>query len=327
MNDARTPWILLIVSLPSNSATARMRIWRNLKVLGCGLLRDGAYLLPDTGNHRELLQALCNETQAEGGSAWLLTVQSASKSEDETFRGLFERDGDYAEFAVTCNEARKQISGSSPQEINKLLRKLRREYEAIRAIDYFPNESSREAEAMFMDTVAAAEAQLSPDEPNPVKAEILAREIADYQGRTWATRKHLWVDRVACAWLIQRFIDQQPLFLWLDSPSNCPADAFGFDFDGATFTHIGDLVSFEVLLASFGLEKDQVLARLGALVRTLDTGEGYVPEANGFEAVLAGTRQRLSDDEQFLAEVSAMLDSLYAHYSKSQQGLASESLV
>jgi len=323
MNENLASWLLLIVSLPSNSATARMRIWRNLKALGCGLLRDGAYLLPDRVNHRESLQALCNETQAEGGSAWLLTVQSGSKPEEEAFQQLFERDGDYAEFALISNQVRKQIAGLSPQEINKVLRKLRREYESIRAIDYFPNECSREAEAMFMDIIAAAEARLSPDEPHPVKAEIPAREIADYQGRTWATRKHLWVDRVACAWLIKQFIDQQPKFLWLDSPSNCPVAALGFDFDGATFTHIGDRVSFEVLLASFGLEQDQGLARIGALIHTLDIGEGYVPEANGFEAMLAGTRKRLSDDDQFLTEVSLILDSLYAHFSKDQQSKTS----
>jgi hypothetical protein len=319
MNENHASWLLLIVSLPTNSATARMRIWRNLKALGCGLLRDGAYLLPDTGNHREPLQALCNETQAEGGIAWLLTIASLAKADEEAFRGLFERDGEYAEFAVICNEARKQISNLSPPEINKQLRKLRREFEAIRAIDYFPNESSREAEAMFMDFVAAAEVRLSPDEPHTIKGGISSLAIGDYQGRTWATRKHLWVDRVACAWLIKRFIDQHPKFIWLDAPSSCPTDALGFDFDGATFTHIGDRVSFEVLLASFGLEQDQGLARLGSLIHTLDIGEGYVPEANGFEAMLAGARQRLSDDDQFLAEVSLVLDSLYAHFSKDQQ--------
>ncbi len=322
MNENHASWLLLIVSLPTNSATARMRIWRNLKALGCGLLRDGAYLLPDTGNHRESFQELLKETQAEGGSAWLLTIASSAKADEEAFRGLFERDGEYAEFAGVCNEARKQLPSLSPQEINKRLRKLRREFESIRAIDFFPNESSREAEAMFMDFVAGAETRLSPDEPHTFKGTITSLAIGDYQGRTWATRKRLWVDRVACAWLIKRFIDQQPNFIWLDAPSNCPADALGFDFDGATFTHIGDRVSFEVLLASFGLEQDPGLLRLGSLVHTLDLGEGYVPEANGFEAMLAGARQRLCDDNDFLAEVSLILDSLYAHFSKDQQSEA-----
>ena len=59
------------------------------------------------------------------------------------------------------------------------------------------------------------------------------------------------VDRVASAWLIHRFIDARARFIWLAAPADCPVDALGFDFDGATFTHVGERVTFEVLLASF----------------------------------------------------------------------------
>lgn len=319
MNQIHAHWLLIIISLPTNSATARMRIWRNLKALGCGSLRDGAYLLPDKPSHRQSLQELTDETTREGGSAWLLTVTAVSSAEDEAFRNLFDRSGEYDELANTYTDSRKQLAGLSVQEINRWLRKLRRDYEGIRSIDYFPNDASRDAEAMYMDMVAEAEALLSPDEPHSVKAEIPRLNTDDFQGKKWVTRQHLWVDRVACAWLIQRFIDRTPTFQWLDSPTNCPADALSFDFDGASFTHVGDRVSFEVLVASFGLERDRGLARLGALVHTLDVGEGYVPEANGFEAMLVGARQRLSDDDQFLAEVSLILDSLYVHFSSDQR--------
>lgn len=319
MNDIHAQWLLLIVSLPSSSATARMRIWRNLKTLGCGALRDGVYLLPGTSPHRQALQELADETTREGGNAWLLTVNSTSRTEEEAYRNLFDRSGEYAELTTTCAEARKQFPGLSAQEINRLLRKLRREYEAVRATDFFPGEASREAELVFMDTIATAEALLSPDEPHAVRAEIRRLNPADYQGRLWATRRHLWVDRVASAWLITRFIDLNARFLWLETPADCPPDALSFDFDGATFTHVGDRVSFEVLAASFGLEHDRALAQLGALVHTLDVGEGYVPEAAGFEAVLAGVRQRSNDDDQFLMEASVILESLYAHFAKDQQ--------
>jgi hypothetical protein len=74
-----------------------------------------------------------------------------------------------------------------------------------------------------------------------------------------------WVDRLASAWLIRRFIDPGAHLLWLASPADCPPDALGFDFDGATFSHVGVRVTFEVLLPSFGLETP-ALQRLGALV-------------------------------------------------------------
>lgn len=319
MNSATNQWLLLIVSLPTNSATARMRIWRALRSLGCGLLRDGAYLLPYSPLQQQALRVLATDTVREGGSAWLLIVHAQSEDENETYRALFDRNGDYVELIKTLAAARKTLTKLTPPEITKLLRKLRREYESIREIDYFPNETSTQAEATWMDFVNAADSLLSPDEPHAVNAEIARLELSDYQGRTWATRRHLWVDRVASAWLIRRFIDREAHFLWLESPHHCPAGALGFDFDGATFTHIGDRVTFEVLLASFGLEQDRGLLQLGTMVHALDTGDGFVPEANGFEAMLAGARQRAKDDDQLLDEISNVLDSLYVHFSNDLQ--------
>jgi len=192
---------------------------------------------------------------------------------------------------------------------------LRPGYEAIRATDYFPNDAGAHAHAAWMEFIGIAESLLSPGEPRAVDAAIAQRDRRDYQQRTWATRRHLWVDRVASAWLLRRFIDADPRFLWLAAPADCPADALGFDFDGAALTHIGDRVTFEVLLASFGLDQERGLQRLGAMVHALDIGGVFMPEANGFEAIMAGARQRALDDDQLLAEGGIVLDSLYAHFS------------
>lgn len=319
MPAPNTQWLLLIISLPTISATARMRIWRALKSLGCGSLRDGVFLLPQGPLHHQSLRDLGDETVREGGNTWLVTVSAQSEAEDETYRVLFDRSADYSEFLETLLQVRRTLAGLGMQEISRLLRKLRRDYEGIRAIDYFPNEASLQAEAVWMDFINVAEAMLSPDEPHPIDAAISRLDRNDYQARTWATRAHLWVDRVASAWLILRFIDRNASFLWLDSPVDCPPDALGFDFDGATFTHVGDRVTFEVLIASFGLESDGGLRRLGALVHALDVGGGVVSEASGFEAMLAGARQRASNDDQLLAEIGVVLDSLYAHFSISTQ--------
>lgn len=315
MDVTNPQWLLLIVSLPTNSATARMRIWRALKALGCGALRDGAYLLPHDAARVDELRELADETVREGGSAWLLVVHAQSAAENDAFAALFDRSGDYAQLRESLAQARSTLAGSAPQEINRALRKLRREYEAIRGIDYFPNDASMQAEAAWMDFVNVAETLLSPGEPHAVEAAIPRRDRNDYRGRTWATRCRLWVDRVACAWLIRRFIDPDARFVWLESPTDCPPDALGFDFDGAAFTHVGERVSFEVLLTSFGLEDDRGLGRMGALVHVLDVANGFVPEAAGFEAMLSGARQRAADDDQLLIEISGVLDSLYAHFS------------
>lgn len=115
-----------------------------------------------------------------------------------------------------------------------------------------------------------------------------------------AERQRPWVDRLASAWLVRRFIDPQARIHWIASPQECPADALGFDFDGATFSHVGSRVTFEVLLASFGLEQP-ALARLGLLVHYLDVGGIEPAESAGVESILAGLREALCDDDQLLA--------------------------
>nr|WP_315255899.1 chromate resistance protein ChrB domain-containing protein [uncultured Duganella sp.] len=319
MTTTTSTWLALIVSLPTNSATARMRIWRTLKGLGCCALRDGAYLLPDQNSLRRQLDELAAETIREGGSAWLLTVQADTEEQGRLYQALFGRSEDYAVFSKALFAARQEFTTATPADLNRSLRKLRRDYEAIRTIDYFPDETSASTEAAWLDFVSAVETVLSPGEPQAVDGAIALLDRAKYQARTWATRRHLWVDRAASAWLIKRFIDPQAHFLWLESPADCPADALGFDFDLATFTHVGDRVTFEVLRASFGLDNDKGLMGLGAMVHALDVGGSFVPEAAGFEAMLGGVRQRVADDDQLMQEIGAVLDSLYLHFAGESQ--------
>jgi hypothetical protein len=319
MTTTTSTWLALIVSLPTNSATARMRIWRALKGLGCSALRDGVYLLPDQGSLRRQLDELAGETTREGGSAWLLTVQADSEEQGRMYQALFGRSEDYAAFSAMLLAVRQEFTTATHADLNRSLRKLRRSYETIRSIDYFPDEISAGAEVAWLDFVSAAETVLSPGEPQAVDGAIALLDRAGYQGRSWATRRHLWVDRAASAWLIKRFIDPQARFLWLDSPGQCPAEALGFDFDQATFTHVGDRVTFEVLRASFGLDNDKGLMGVGAMVHALDVGGSFVPEAAGFEAVLGGVRQRVSDDDHLMREIGTVLDSLYLHFSGESQ--------
>lgn len=315
MSPSSPSWLLLVVSLPTGSATARMRLWRSLKQLGCGALRDGAYVLPAGGGRGQTLRALADDTLREGGSAWLLTMQAGSGAEEEGMRALFDRRAEHGVLANALVETRASLAHLAPQEIRRLLRKHRRDLDTLRAIDYFPDDAALSTESAWLDLQHAAESRLAPGEPQPVDAAVVARERALYQRRTWATRRHLWVDRVASAWLIRRFIDPDARFLWLASPAECPPEALGFDFDGAAFTHVGELVTFEVLIASFALAGDVGLQRLAAMVHVLDLGRGFVAEAPGFEALLSGARQRALDDDALLAEIAPVLDSFHSYFS------------
>ena len=315
-----TTWLLLVISLPTPSATARMRIWRALKSLGCKALRDGAYLLPAGLDRDEALQHLAQECFREGGSAWLMVVQPRSGDEDAAYRQLFDRTEDYAELRQTWKATHRTLAALGAAELMRLQRKLQREYDALRAIDFFPAEAGVQADAAWADLCQRIAQVLSPDEPVETAGRIARLDVGLYQGRTWATRRRLWVDRVASAWLIRRFIDRQASFRWLDQPSDCPPSALGFDFDSAPFTHVADRVTFETLMASFGLEEDAALMHLAAMVHHLDVGGEPVPESCGFEAVMAGARERLADaddsDDALLAEMSTTLDSLYTYYQR-----------
>jgi hypothetical protein len=279
-------------------------------------LRDGAYLLPAIAKHEQALQELADECSGEGGNAWLMAVQARSADEAAAYCQLFDRSDDHAELRKSWQEANRGLTTLAAAELVRLQRKLQREFDAARAIDFFPGQASVETGAAWTDFNQRIQSLLSPDEPHPTAGRIPLLDATQYQGRTWATRRRPWIDRVGSAWLIRRFIDREARFRWLVKPSDCPKGALGFDYDGATFTHVGDRVTFETLIASFGLEDKPALMRIAAIVHSLDIGGEAVAEAKGLEAVLSGALERVADDDALLAEISTVLDSLHAHFER-----------
>jgi hypothetical protein len=280
--DTLTTWAVLVLTFTTENATARMRAWRALKAKGCAVLRDGIYLLPHTGEREDMLRELADSIDEAGGTAHLLRAQSLDASQEADFRALFDRNADCATFVASLSAARKTLGGLPPADVTRLLRRLRKDYDAIRTIDYFPGNASTDVDAAWEDFTALADTVLSPGEPRSAERVIRPLRRDDYQARTWATRQRLWVDRVASAWLILRFIDPQARFVWLASPAACPPDALGFDFDGAAFTHVGERVTFEVLIASFGLDEDAALLRLVDAVAVAMITPGPVVITVGF---------------------------------------------
>lgn len=299
-------WITLITSLPTENATARMRAWRALKASGAAVLKDGVYLMPERPACRSLLESVAADVVAGGGSAYVMAVQEPTNA---TFTTLFDRSADFAALLADLPPIQALLAAGDRAEATRLCRKARKAFAQVAETDFFPAEAQRQVEAALQALEATIARAAAPDEPQAVAGRIALLQRAHYQGRTWATRARPWVDRLASAWLIRRQIDPQARLLWLAHPQDCPADALGFDFDGATFSHVEGRVTFEVLLASFALE-GPVLQRLGALVHFLDAGGVQPPEASGVEAVLAGLRASIADDDQLLHAASAVFDAL-----------------
>lgn len=310
-------WCLLVISLPGRQGTARMRVWRALKAAGAAVLRDGVYLLPRSEGARAAFAEQAKVVGRAGGSAHLLDLEKLEGREEETFRALFDRTPEYARLIERLQRQRARLTPRSRHAAREIHR-LRREYEAVRAVDHFPGPAAAQAEQLLGELEAAIEALSSPGEPHAAGGAITPRRLEDYRGRVWATRSRPWVDRLASAWLIRRFIDPKARFLWLKNPKQCPPKALGFDFDGAEFTHNGSRVTFETLLAAFGLEGDRALVRLGAIVHYLDVGGVPVPEARGLEMVLNGARRRCKTDNALLADSRKTFDDLYGAFTEEE---------
>ena len=303
-------WIALITSLPTETATARMRTWRALKASGAASIRDGVYLMPEREDCRATFEAVATDIISAGGSAMLVGM-APPKGED--FVTLFDRSADYAALLADIGAVRVELTLDGAAEALKQARKLGKAFAGVSDIDFFPGEARKQAEAALRELESAANQLLSPDEPRALDAVIDRLQLKDFKGKTWATRKRPWVDRLASAWLIRRFIDPKAKLLWLESPADCPTKALGFDFDGASFTHVGARVTFEVLLASFGIETP-ALSRMGALVHYLDVGGVQPAEAAGVESVLAGLRAGIEDDDKLMAAACAVFDGLLTNY-------------
>jgi len=132
----------------------------------------------------------------------------------------------------------------------------------------------------------------------------------------WVTRERPVIDRIACPWLIHRFIDKEPEFLF------APADqvlrvaqetgATPYDVPGVELTHVDDGCSFDKFIEKYGL-KDPALATIAAIVRGADTDRhDLTPQSAGLLAISMGLRDLTPDDHQVLAHGFVIYDALYA---------------
>jgi hypothetical protein len=129
----------------------------------------------------------------------------------------------------------------------------------------------------------------------------------------WATRAGCHVDRAACAWLIRRFLDPDPVFVFVDDPAEVPGDATAFDIVGADLSHHGSDCSFETFLRRYELD-DPVLWRIGEIVHEADIDdERYdAPESRGLDVLIRGLSMT-SDDPTLLGITHALFDGLYEY--------------
>jgi hypothetical protein len=132
----------------------------------------------------------------------------------------------------------------------------------------------------------------------------------------WITRERPKIDRVACPWLVARFIDRSPEFVFVPSKDvlrvAAETDAIPYDIPGVELSHVGDRCSFDAFIEKYALS-DPVLESLAVIVRGADTSRlDLAPEAAGLFAISHGLSQNFSDDHELLRHGMVMYDALYA---------------
>jgi hypothetical protein len=302
-------WLVIVAQLPAEDPAARMGVLRTLESLGAAVMREGVYLLPDSAANRQSLEALVEYIAKSAGSAHLLKVAAVSGTQHDSFRRLFDRSARYENLIKTVESLRVGFGQADPSAISRVLHKQRRELETISALDFFPSAARERAQQALAEADAEVRKLLFPPQGQAAMeaSEKLAR-------RTWATRKPLWADRLACTWLIRRFIDPEATLLWLDKTQEPPAGALGFGYEGAHFANSETRVAYEEMLLRQGLARNPALAKIGGIVHFLEARGNPVPEAAGVQTLLQGALRRSSGERELVAEAEKTFDLLYEAY-------------
>lgn len=316
-------WLLLIHQIPPKPSYLRVKIWRRLQTVGAVPLKNSVYVLPDSEKSRESFEWLRKEIAAEGGEADVCESQFGPETRDEEVVKLFTgaRKVDYENWLKVARKLQTRLKspaarldGDKAQSLKQELRNLKERLEAVREIDFFASSSGIRAAnlLLWMENLLRHKAH----EDQPPALEKARRD--DYQGKTWVTRKNLHVDRLACAWLIQRFIDPKARFLFVDGKTYSPkANEIRFDMFEAEFTHHGNLCSFEVLRLRFNLQA-AALKAIAEVIHDIDLEDFKYgrEETAGIEGLVNGLVTHFKNDEERLAFARKAFDSLYEHFLK-----------
>ena len=315
-----TAFLALMTSLPTGNSTLRMRVWRALKNTGCGVLRDGVYVLPVDAPQASALVEAESLVRGAGGFAMTVELNTKTAAQLEHIRNLFDRGREYGALVARIGAAKVALQRLGKRKTDTLVQRLRRSFDELVEVDFYPGQANLQAGEAISALEREVQVLFSGGEPHSAKRKVRRLDPAKYRSRVWATRKNLWVDRLASAWLIRRFIDRNAKFVWIDRPRDRPKGSVGFDFDGAEFTHIDSRITFEVLLRSFALDHDEALASIGRAVHALDIGGIPVADAKGLETILRGIQAKARSDDKMALEAMKVFDLFYSAYTQRKVG-------
>jgi hypothetical protein len=318
-------WLLLIHQLPAKPAYLRVKIWRRLQGIGAIAVKNAVHVLPMNEETQEDFEWLLREIEEGGGEAFVCEARLIDGLSDQEIRALFDkaRDADYAQVVKDARALAKSLrphaKTSALADVRAQVARLRKRLAEIVAIDFFGAIGRETAEEM----IRTLEARLNEDADVRGKdtAPSAARPPETLRNRTWVTRQDVYVDRIASAWLIRRFIDPEARFKFVSGKGYRPREGeLRFDMFEAEFTHEGDKCTFEVLLDRCGL-KDAALRAIAEIIHDVDLKDGKFgrTEVAGIRTLVEGIGAATRDDTQRIARGSEVLNDLYEYFRKKRR--------
>ena len=316
----KTPakWLLLIHQIPPKPDYLRVKIWRRLQQIGAVAIKQSVYALPRADQSYEDFSWILKEIIEGGGDGSLSEAVFLEGLSDEQIVGLFQtaRDADYEKIIDDARSLAESLSKESSEGSESISRtrtqlsRLKRRFEDVAAIDFFgaPGRSAVEGELANVTSRVIGSDR---------KEKRYVRSVQDLEGRTWVTRKGVYVDRIACAWLIRRFVDRHAKFKFVSGKSYKPkSNEIRFDMFDAEFTHKGDWCTFEVMIDRLRLD-NHAISQMAEIIHDIDLKDEKFArvEAAGIQILFDGITATRSQDEERLERSFVILDEMYESFS------------
>ena len=312
-------WLLLIHQIPPKPNALRVKIWRRLQHVGAVAIKQSVYVMPFSEQSQEDLSWTLKEIIAGGGDGSIGKVRFAEGLTDEQIIALFQtaRKSDYQKIIQDANTLLTDWSAGRIDPQDPAVRgpaqvlKLQRRFDEVAAIDFFQAPERWTAEMLIQDLTARLSGQ-------PSNESAAIHKLDGLRGKTWVTRKNLFVDRIACGWLIRRFVDQSAVFKFVDAEPYTPKpDQIRFDMFDGEYTHEGDRCTFEVMIKRFGLQ-DRGLVPLAEVIHDIDLKDARYDRAEtaGFYALLTGLAASQPHDDQRMTMGLQLIENLYAYFQR-----------
>ncbi|OPY74604.1 MAG: Chromate resistance exported protein [Syntrophorhabdus sp. PtaU1.Bin153] len=323
MNPSETQkWLLLIHQIPPKPNALRVKIWRRLQQVGAVAIKQSVYVMPLSEQSREDLSWTLKEIVEGGGDGSISEARFVEGLSDEQILALFHnaRKSDYEKLLQEANALLAEWSSGETDPRDPATRgpaqlaKLQRWLDETAAIDFFQTPERATAELQLKELGNLLSRQ-------PAVGSEVRGGLADLMGKTWVTRGNLFVDRIACGWLIRRFVDKTAAFKFVPDPHYSPkANEIRFDMFDGEYTHEGGRCTFEVMIQGLQIQ-DHALGPLSEVVHDIDLKDEKFgrSETDGFNALLTGLAAAHPDDDQRMNEGLRLFDNLYAYYQRQKR--------